>query len=1365
MAYVISQELINAALQMQASYGLPASAALAQCIQESAVDGIAAQTSLARNAKNCLGIEGKGPAGSYGIYKKFHNFSECFMDYGRFMSGSTYAAARAKLPNVEAYIRAYAHKYATDPNYANDVVSIWKKAGLSKYDTNASTASVPVSTADVVTYAKQELDARGYQDYDGYKYSGRHGAAWCQFFASWCGGQAGLSGSITPPTGTGGTDAGKEWFVKHGHYATKESGYIPQRNDFIYYKRSASHVGIVTDCDGTYVYTIEGNLGASKGHHQIKAAKLKIGGGSDKSFSWAHVDGFGKVHDYITSASTDLPAASEYIDIPDNKSSWEVSTRTVDSDLATIQVIMYPAITGSMYNTETQKVEVTDQNGWMEYCPKIWYRKTTDTEAQSFMSPEVGFEPAGSNTFKSWYLFLDALEPNTEYTYTVQMYWKNAASTDWALGGLPAQTFTFKTLADDDAETEITLEMQLYPAGETKFIGSGLGGLPDAESAVVSETINGEYELVVEYPSSGANFDQIQIGRIITARPQPSKEIEPFRIANIEQDIDGRATITCQHVSYDFSYTECSTFAAGSVDEGIYKLRHRASTLNSNIPKRLRIDDYSGKNPSLQYRHTKIESLRAALYDFVDAAGYEIGWRRWHAYLYEKRGTKTDYRVDYGHNLKDCNLTVDFSEYYTAVNTIYTKTDTVTLNSGTDREESVEQSSSIFGTEIDKTAESAFPYKRLYLYDISSKFQGNSDESGAPSVEQMDELRDNWIDAHGLNVPAITLEASFIDLADTYDYDGMPHDSVNIGDRCLVNCQDIGFTVNARVIKTEYDVLNHRYNTLTIGNADNSIASTISNPAAEIREKITADQAKNLADKYSAEKMRQDLAMKLAEKNGLYMTTQTGSDGGSIFYLHDKPDLASSTIVWKMTRDAFGVSTDGGKTWNAGLTVDGNLIAKILTATGVNADWIRTGNIQDKTGNNYWNLDTGEMHITAEAPDETIQKIETEYYLSTSTTEQKDGAWSEDQPEWTSGKYIWSRIKYTHKDTSATYSAPVLMRMINGAYEDVSGLDEKQTKALKDATTQQAIFNALTNGDNTQGIFMKDGKLYLNGAYIEGQTVAADNVLLYGNMYVYTDSSGSTVGGWLGYGLGQSSYGSTKGMHLLSSNGKAELIATTDGARLSYGNNSDSNANSNIYATDAGAYIKKSGNGLSVGSGGSSFDGPLSLDGYTSINGGLTVDNATTYIKSGLDVIGGSTIRSALKVNSADDKATYAEIGSSGINFNNTVNVNSPSALNANGGLNVRNGAEIRNSLSVTDGSTVFFHAGSDGNSLVLGNTKIYMTSTGAAMAYDITDDASPRVYVSAGQAEMKAGDHTVTVKSTGIYLDGELYDGTARFG
>lgn len=85
---------------------------------------------------------------------------------------------------------------------------------------------------------------------------------------------------------------------------------------------------------------------------------------------------------------------------------------------------------------------------------------------------------------------------------------------------------------------------------------------------------------------------------------------------------------------------------------------------------------------------------------------------------------------------------------------------------------------------------------------------------------------------------------------------------------------------------------------------------------------------------------------------GLYTTEETQEDGSIIFYLHNKPELSESGTVWKMTSDAFAVSTDGGKTWNAGITMDGELISKILTSIGVNANWINAGalNIYDDDG-------------------------------------------------------------------------------------------------------------------------------------------------------------------------------------------------------------------------------------------------------------------------------------------------------------------------------------------------------------------------------------------------------------------------------
>lgn len=114
----------------------------------------------------------------------------------------------------------------------------------------------------------------------------------------------------------------------------------------------------------------------------------------------------------------------------------------------------------------------------------------------------------------------------------------------------------------------------------------------------------------------------------------------------------------------------------------------------------------------------------------------------------------------------------------------------------------------------------------------------------------------------------------------------------------------------------------------------------------------------------------EDLTQKLASHSGLYSTIESTSSG-SIYYLHDAPKLAESQIVWKMTTEAWGVSTDGGKTWNGGMTVNGDTITRILTATGVNADWINTGTLtaglikagtlQDQKGKNSWNLETGEF--------------------------------------------------------------------------------------------------------------------------------------------------------------------------------------------------------------------------------------------------------------------------------------------------------------------------------------------------------------------------------------------------------------------
>ena len=111
------------------------------------------------------------------------------------------------------------------------------------------------------------------------------------------------------------------------------------------------------------------------------------------------------------------------------------------------------------------------------------------------------------------------------------------------------------------------------------------------------------------------------------------------------------------------------------------------------------------------------------------------------------------------------------------------------------------------------------------------------------------------------------------------------------------------------------------------------------------------------------EKKLQELSEKLEAHSGLYSTIEETTGGGSIYYLHDMPRLTESSIIWKMTTEAWGVSTNGGKTWNGGMTVDGDVIARILSAVGVDADWITTGTISSKDGSVSIDLDKNLINI------------------------------------------------------------------------------------------------------------------------------------------------------------------------------------------------------------------------------------------------------------------------------------------------------------------------------------------------------------------------------------------------------------------
>lgn len=149
----------------------------------------------------------------------------------------------------------------------------------------------------------------------------------------------------------------------------------------------------------------------------------------------------------------------------------------------------------------------------------------------------------------------------------------------------------------------------------------------------------------------------------------------------------------------------------------------------------------------------------------------------------------------------------------------------------------------------------------------------------------------------------------------------------------------------------------------------NTYSCFISNRAFTVGSgtKISCDAenaSRNSADKFSNEtkaivqarkvaqaqlsvydKQMQLLTQLMSQSLGLFKTEQVQEDGSIIYIMHNKADLKSSNIQWKMTANGMAVSSDYGKTWNAGIDKDGNAVFNIMSAIGINFDWAHGGTL------------------------------------------------------------------------------------------------------------------------------------------------------------------------------------------------------------------------------------------------------------------------------------------------------------------------------------------------------------------------------------------------------------------------------------
>ncbi len=166
----------------------------------------------------------------------------------------------------------------------------------------------------------------------------------------------------------------------------------------------------------------------------------------------------------------------------------------------------------------------------------------------------------------------------------------------------------------------------------------------------------------------------------------------------------------------------------------------------------------------------------------------------------------------------------------------------------------------------------------------------------------------------------------------------------------------------------------------------------------------------------------------------------------------DTNDKTTAKRIWRLNQGGIGFSKDGYEgDFPVAMTQDGAIVADFITAGKMNAEVIKAGVLSDEKGKNYWNMKTGEFSLqTGMIGDTAVENI----------SDSIDDACS------------------TAKSANKTANEA------KNAIEEVKNYADKAAETAVANQTQSSIFNKLTNNGKTQGIYMKDGKLYLNAEYI-----------------------------------------------------------------------------------------------------------------------------------------------------------------------------------------------------------------------------------------------------------------------------------------
>lgn len=464
----------------------------------------------------------------------------------------------------------------------------------------------------------------------------------------------------------------------------------------------------------------------------------------------------------------------------------------------------------------------------------------------------------------------------------------------------------------------------LYNSTETAFHTNGLGALADCVSCFVEREVNGIYELEMRYPLDGRRYGDIQERSLILAKPDPYSDPQPFRVYRITAPMRGTVTVYARHIAYDLIGIPVSPFKALTTPAAMQGLADNAAV---TCPFTFSTDKETVADMTVSVPKSIWSQLGGSEGSVLDVYGGEYDFDRFQIKLLKRLGADRGVTIRYGKNLTSLEQDRNCAEVYTGVYPYWKGSDgaLVTLPEW------------IIGVD------GSFDYVRILALDLSEAFEE------APTVAQLRARAKTYIKANNIGVPDVSWTISFVQLERTEEYRGKALlEKVQLGDTVTVIFPKMGVNVSARAVKTRYNVLLDRYESVTLGKVRANISDTIADNSQKI---LIESQKRVSADgKLSAELAVQDgkIAAKVEKIGGTPESFgwDLASDSWTL--------TATGKVVLKATK--YGIDVTGRIVALSGKIANWDILEDSLSYNG--QTWGGTKTVGAYLGKNGFQLGT-----------------------------------------------------------------------------------------------------------------------------------------------------------------------------------------------------------------------------------------------------------------------------------------------------------------------------------------------------------------------------------------------------------------------